>query len=74
MSRLRTSCERHDDIHVTYRLLRWRVSVNGQTIARYWNRDDAVVIANFLARLAAPSTLVVEPGPGQRTGERREFV
>lgn len=65
--------DRHDTIEVVHGWFRWKVTINGEKIARYWRRDEAVIMGNFLARLAAPSTLVVTPGPGQPIGERREF-
>lgn len=74
MSRINVArSNRHDTIKVTYRLLRWHVFVNGHPIVKVWKRDEAVTLGNFLARLAAPSTLIISPGPGQSHGERTEF-
>lgn len=74
MDRIRvTSSARHRTIKVTYRFLRWHITVDGHRLIRTWNSNDAVALGGFLASLAAPSTLIVSPGPRRPHGERREF-
>lgn len=67
-----SSTEPTDLVQVTYRRFRWHLRINGRTLGKFWGRNDAVILANFLARAAAPSTLEISAGRGH-PAERRDF-